>query len=95
MPHLWILWGYEPSPTQWASAHQDVDGRDPLHHGRRPLVGFVLGTILGSLVTVFPRPLALLERSLVPYVVASQTVPILAIAPMMVIWLAGWVVGLR
>jgi NitT/TauT family transport system permease protein len=28
-----------------------------------------------------------LERGLLPYVVASQTVPILAIAPMIVVWL--------
>jgi NitT/TauT family transport system permease protein len=34
---------------------------------------------------------SLLERGLMPYVVASQTVPILAIAPMVVVWLqAGW-----
>ncbi|MEO0565581.1 MAG: ABC transporter permease subunit [Chloroflexota bacterium] len=30
---------------------------------------------------------ALLQRSLLPYVVASQTIPIIAIAPMVVIWL--------
>jgi len=32
---------------------------------------------------------SLLERALVPYVVASQTVPIIAIAPVLVIWLGG------
>ena len=31
----------------------------------------------------------LLQRGFLPYVVASQTVPILAIAPMVVIWLGG------
>ena len=35
------------------------------------------------------RPLDLLRRGLLPYVVASQTIPILAIAPMVVIWLGG------
>ena len=34
----------------------------------------------------------LLERGFLPYVIASQTVPILAIAPMVVVWLGtGWV----
>ena len=34
----------------------------------------------------------LLERGLLPYVMASQTVPILAVAPMVVVWLGtSWV----
>jgi NitT/TauT family transport system permease protein len=54
-------------------------------------VGFVIGTLLGLVLgTIFAHS-NLLERALVPYVVASQTIPILAIAPMVVIWLnAGW-----
>jgi NitT/TauT family transport system permease protein len=53
--------------------------------------GFVFGAALGiGLAVVFVHS-SLLERALVPYVVASQTVPIIAIAPMVVIWLqAGW-----
>jgi len=30
-----------------------------------------------------------LQRGLLPYIVASQTVPILAVAPMVVVWLGG------
>jgi NitT/TauT family transport system permease protein len=54
-------------------------------------VGFVIGIVLGfSLGTLFAHS-RLLERGLMPYIVASQTIPILAIAPMIVIWLkAGW-----
>lgn len=56
---------------------------------RGALFGFLIGAILGFILgTVFAH-VPLLERSLVPYVVASQTVPILAIAPMVVIWLRG------
>lgn len=47
--------------------------------------GATLGFVLGSLFAHF----RLLERGLLPYVVASQTVPILAIAPMVVIWLGA------
>jgi NitT/TauT family transport system permease protein len=43
--------------------------------------GFVLGTVLAHS--------KLLKKGLLPYVVASQTVPILAIAPMVVVWLGG------
>ncbi|GAC1488471.1 MAG: hypothetical protein NVS1B1_04990 [Candidatus Limnocylindrales bacterium] len=53
--------------------------------------GFVIGAALGlGLAIVFVHS-PVLERALVPYVIASQTVPIIAIAPMVVIWLqAGW-----
>ena len=53
---------------------------------RLALTGFVIGALFGfGLGVLFVRfPLA--ERSFMPYVVASQTVPILAIAPIVVIW---------
>lgn len=53
---------------------------------REAVLGFALGAIFGfSLGVLFVRS-ALAERALMPYVVASQTVPILAIAPMVVVW---------
>lgn len=58
---------------------------------REAFVGFVFGGLLGFILGVVFAHSNLLERGLMPYVVASQTVPILAIAPMVVIWLqAGW-----
>ncbi len=58
---------------------------------REAVIGFLLGAVFGFILgTVFAH-VSLLERGLMPYVVASQTVPILAIAPMVIIWLqAGW-----
>jgi NitT/TauT family transport system permease protein len=53
--------------------------------------GFVFGAALGIVLAIVFVHSSFLERALVPYVVASQTVPIIAIAPMVVIWLqAGW-----
>ncbi len=53
------------------------------------IFGFVFGAVLGFMLgTVFAHS-PLMERGLLPYVVASQTVPILAIAPMVVIWLGA------
>lgn len=59
---------------------------------REAFTGFVAGSLLGfALGTLFAHS-RLLERALLPYVVASQTVPILALAPMIVTALgAGWV----
>lgn len=52
----------------------------------RAAVGFVMGSIAGfGLGALFARS-RLLERGLMPFVVASQTVPLIAIAPMIVIW---------
>ena len=58
---------------------------------REAFGGFVFGAAVGlGLAIVFVHS-PVLERALVPYVVASQTIPIIAIAPMVVIWLqAGW-----
>jgi NitT/TauT family transport system permease protein len=52
-------------------------------------LGFVFGAILGFILGTTFAHSALMERSLLPYVVASQTVPILAIAPMVVIWMGA------
>jgi NitT/TauT family transport system permease protein len=52
-------------------------------------VGFAAGALLGFLLGTLFAHSGLMERGLLPYVVASQTVPILAIAPMVVIWLGA------
>jgi NitT/TauT family transport system permease protein len=52
-------------------------------------LGFVFGALLGFILGTAFAHSAILERSLLPYVVASQTIPILAIAPMVVIWLGA------
>ncbi len=58
---------------------------------RSALTGFVAGSVLGFALGVIFAHSKLLERALLPYAVASQTVPILAIAPMIVSALgAGW-----
>jgi len=58
---------------------------------RGALVGFALGAGIGLLLAIVLIQVRLLERSLVPLLVASQTVPIVAIAPVIVVGLkAGW-----
>ena len=51
---------------------------------REAALGFLVGAVLGLvLATIFVHS-RLLERAIVPYVVASQTIPIVALAPMIV-----------
>jgi NitT/TauT family transport system permease protein len=54
---------------------------------REAVVGFLLGASTGFLLGIVLARSRVLERGLLPYIVASQTVPILAIAPMVVVWM--------
>ena len=49
------------------------------------LVGFLLGTILGMALAVSIVENRAMESSLMPWIIASQTIPILAIAPMIIV----------
>ena len=53
------------------------------------LVGFAFGAILGVLLAAGIVHVRTLDRSLMPWIIASQTVPILAIAPMVILILAN------
>ena len=53
------------------------------------LLGFAFGTALGILIAVGIVHIAALDRSLMPWIIASQTIPILAVAPMIVVVLAA------
>ena len=57
--------------------------------GSATVVGFVLGTLLGVLLAIGIVNLRSLDRSLLPWIIASQTVPILAIAPMIIVILGS------
>src|ERR671916_1030686 len=60
-----------------------------LFTAKEAAVGFALGASIGFGLGVLLAHSRLLQRGFLPYIVASQTVPILAIAPMVVIWLGG------
>ena len=49
-------------------------------------LGFAMGAVAGFVIGAILAHSRVLQRGFLPYVVASQTVPILAIAPMVVIW---------
>ena len=53
------------------------------------LLGFVMGTALGAVIAVLIVHSRTLERSLFPWVIASQTVPVLAIAPIVIVILGS------
>ncbi len=49
------------------------------------LLGFAMGTVLGILLAVSIIHNRALDKSLMPWIIASQTIPILAIAPMIIV----------
>jgi NitT/TauT family transport system permease protein len=67
--------------------------RNLLYHtavtAQSTLVGFVLGTLLGVLLAAAIVHSRTLDRALLPWIVASQTVPVLAIAPIVLVILGS------
>ena len=96
MPHIHDILGAfrEPVTTGGpALIHPLLDAA--WFTAKEALAGFALGAVIGFSLAVLLVHSRLLERGLLPYIVASQTVPILAVAPMVVIGLGskgieGW-----
>ncbi len=57
-----------------------------LFTAKEAAVGFLLGAAFGFAIAVLLAHFSVLERGFLPYIVASQTIPILAVAPMVVVW---------
>ncbi len=53
------------------------------------LLGFGLGTLLGIALAIGIVYVTTLDRSLMPWIIASQTIPILALAPMIIVVLGS------
>lgn len=53
------------------------------------LLGFALGTLLGMALAILIVHSKLLSKALMPWIIASQTIPILAIAPMIIVVLGA------
>lgn len=63
--------------------------RSLIYHGgvtlSSTLLGFAFGTLLGILLAIAIVHSRTLDKSLMPWIITSQTVPILAIAPMIIV----------
>lgn len=87
MPHSWdIVWElFRPVRRGGNLLILDLLGRS-FWTLREAFVGFAIGASFGFALGVLFTRSTLAERAFMPYVVASQTVPIIAIAPMVVVW---------
>ncbi len=84
LPHIWniaIVLGQPFQRGAEVSLAEYLVG-SALYTWREAAIGFALGALLGlGLATAFIHS-RLLERAFVPYVIASQTIPIIALAPL-------------
>ncbi|GAA0927826.1 ABC transporter permease [Pseudonocardia zijingensis] len=99
MPHVWTVLGRLVEPEVAGAATTRTVGAavasGALFTLGLALGGLVLGGVLGMVLALAMQRFGLLERAALPYVVASQTVPLIAIAPLVVGWggkiaIAGW-----
>jgi ABC-type nitrate/sulfonate/bicarbonate transport system permease component len=81
----WLL----PAPSAIARALAD-DRRLLLRHGwttlQEVLVGFAVALLAGVLLAVAIDASALVSRAVYPLIVASQAIPIVALAPLLLVW---------
>ena len=86
LPHVWNIFLVFLEPWRRAADRNVAQFLfdASMYTLREALLGFALGSVLGlGLATLFVHS-RWMERSFVPYVVASQTIPIIALAPMIV-----------
>jgi NitT/TauT family transport system permease protein len=87
LPHLWDIAASFGEPFQrnanYSLANYLVD--QSAYTWSEALIGFAVGAVIGLVLASIFVHFALLERALVPYVVASQTIPIVALAPVIVV----------
>lgn len=91
LPHTWdIAVEFGRLDNKGASTLERLVGA-ALFTLRNAGIGFVLGSVFGLGLAILLVHVRMLERALVPLIVASQTIPIIAIAPLIVIGLkADW-----
>jgi NitT/TauT family transport system permease protein len=97
MPHVWDMLSRYGRPEIRSSDRKiwTVVLAGAWFSFRLALVGFAIGTILGLGLSVLMARFRFVERGVLPYLVVSQTVPLIALAPLVVSWggkleIFGW-----
>ena len=88
MPHVWeMLSRYaEPERRGATGSIALVVLAGAWFTFRLALTGFVIGASVGIALAVLMARYKVIERGLLPYLVVSQTIPLIALAPLVVSW---------
>jgi NitT/TauT family transport system permease protein len=95
MPHLHSIVGALFDRTSTNQLMIDFLFHAALFTAKEAVVGFLFGAAIGFFLGAVIARFGVLQRGVMPYVVASQTIPIVAIAPIVVVGLGnvsvlGW-----
>ncbi|TRZ70920.1 MAG: ABC transporter permease subunit [Actinobacteria bacterium] len=88
MPHIWTMLSRYGRPEVRGSDKRVwvVVLEGAWFSFRLAIVGFLLGSSIGVGLSVLMSRFRLVERGLLPYLVVSQTVPLIALAPLVALW---------
>ena len=88
MPHVWTMLSRYGRPEVRGSDKRVwvVVLAGAWFSFRLAIVGFLLGSSIGVGLSVVMSRFRLVERGLLPYLVVSQTVPLIALAPLVALW---------
>jgi NitT/TauT family transport system permease protein len=88
MPHIWDMLSRYNRPEVRGSERKiwRVVLAGAWFSFRLSLVGFALGATFGVAIAALMARFKVIERGLLPYLVVSQTVPLIALAPLVVSW---------
>ena len=88
MPHVWEMFSRYGQPENRASSTPIavIVLQGAWFTFRIALAGFALGAVVGLSLAILMARYKVVERGLLPYLVLSQTVPLIALAPLVVSW---------
>jgi NitT/TauT family transport system permease protein len=95
MPHLHSIVAALFDRTSNGQLLIDLLFHSALFTAKEAAVGFLFGAAIGFALGAFIARITVMQRGVMPYIVASQTIPIVAIAPIVVVGLGnvsvlGW-----
>ena len=96
LPHVWKVWDALNAPVQ-RQQEQSLAAYlvgAAVYTGREAALGFLVGGLLGLALAALFVHSKLAERAFMPYIVASQTIPILALAPLICLAFGNGLVGI-
>jgi len=96
LPHVWKVWDALNAPVQ-RQQEQSLAAYlvgAAIYTGREAALGFIVGGVLGLVLAGLFVHSKLAERAFMPYIVASQTIPILALAPLICLAFGNGLVGI-
>jgi NitT/TauT family transport system permease protein len=89
LPHLWTIFKALGEPSRFGGPLLiTVLLKSALFTAKEAALGFAMGALVGFVIAIALVHSGLAQRAFLPYIVASQTIPILAIAPMVVVWVS-------